>query len=514
MTVSTTTRLAGPFTGTGANADLPFEFKVFAASDLEVTREGTVLTLTTHYTVALNSDQDNDPGGAVTILAAANILGEDVFIGSAVPETQQSDLPSQSAWSPRVVENAIDKLTILIQQIRSVLSRSWLMPIGENGILFPSAADRANMAVGFDSSGDLDLFSSDPSLRADLTALGTTVGGIATDLSDIEDRALLVPIGETIGTLPDLATRLDKFLKFDPVTGDPVAATGTGTGGTLADGTYNDIAVSGGGTAMTIVTSLMSAAARTLNAQTTQALMRSVGLGLGTASLLTTDTDGALAANSDASAPTQKAVKTYVDNAVTGLLDFKGATDCSTNPNYPAASKGDAYVVSVAGKIGGASGTSVDIGDVYLATADNAGGTQASVGASWRVLEHNLVGALLAANNLSDVANAATARANLGILGMVSAASLADPGYISFDIAGDTFTFQWGSGTLSSGGNATLTFSPSYSTFAIAIAGGGSSNNSHQGDTRVTAVSLTTASITTSDNLATTVPYWWAAWGK
>jgi hypothetical protein len=50
--------------------------------------------------------------------------------------------------------------------------------------------------------------------------------------------------------------------------------------------------------------------------------------------------------------------------------------------------------VTVAGKIGGASGKSVDVGDVYVASADNAGGTEASVGTSWFVLEHNLVGAV------------------------------------------------------------------------------------------------------------------------
>jgi hypothetical protein len=126
----------------------------------------------------------------------------------------------------------------------------------------------------------------------------------------------------------------------------------------------------------------------------------------------TAPTAGALTNN------TQIATTAYADAAVaaavTGTLKFKGATDCSANPNYPAALKGDVYVVSVAGKIGGASGVAVDVGDEYFAIADNAGGTQASVGASWSILEHNLQGALLAANNLSDVANAATAVNNLG----------------------------------------------------------------------------------------------------
>lgn len=112
---------------------------------------------------------------------------------------------------------------------------------------------------------------------------------------------------------------------------------------------------------------------------------------------------------------TQLATTAFVIAAITGLLDWKGDTDCSSNPNYPAASKGDAYIVTVAGKIGGASGKSVDIGDVFVAKADNAGGTEAAVGTSWFVLEHNLAGALLAANNLSDLASAGTARTNLGL---------------------------------------------------------------------------------------------------
>lgn len=139
-----------------------------------------------------------------------------------------------------------------------------------------------------------------------------------------------------------------------------------------------------------------------------------------------------LAGATNTQVPSALATKTYVDTAVTGLLDFKGALDASTNPNYPAASKGDTYVITVAGKVGGASGTSVDIGDMVLATADNAGGTEASVGTSWSKLEHNLVGALLSSNNLSDLANAATAFGNIkqaattGATGVVALATQAE----------------------------------------------------------------------------------------
>ena len=87
-------------------------------------------------------------------------------------------------------------------------------------------------------------------------------------------------------------------------------------------------------------------------------------------------------------------VTAAVAAAVVGLLDDKGDLDASTNPNYPAALKGDIYRISVAGKVGGASGVNVNVGDWVRAIADNAGGTQAAVGTSWAVSEANIDGAV------------------------------------------------------------------------------------------------------------------------
>ncbi len=76
-----------------------------------------------------------------------------------------------------------------------------------------------------------------------------------------------------------------------------------------------------------------------------------------------------------------------------------GVIDCSTNPNYPAANKGDVYVVSVAGKIGGASGTTVEAGDWIICNTDSTtAGTEAAKGTYWWHVEHNIVGAEIQGN--------------------------------------------------------------------------------------------------------------------
>jgi len=99
-------------------------------------------------------------------------------------------------------------------------------------------------------------------------------------------------------------------------------------------------------------------------------------------------------------------VQQEITSSLASVMRLKGALDCSTNPNYPAASAGWTYRVSVAGKIGGASGVAVSIGDMIICLADNAGGTQASVGASWQIeTETNAAGGTTVGNNLLSLAN-------------------------------------------------------------------------------------------------------------
>jgi hypothetical protein len=85
------------------------------------------------------------------------------------------------------------------------------------------------------------------------------------------------------------------------------------------------------------------------------------------------------------------ATKSYVDSAVTGLLDYRGSYDASTNL-FPATGgsgllgailKGDFWICSVAGTLGG---ESVTAGDLIISIVDTPGQTASN----WDLIEHNI----------------------------------------------------------------------------------------------------------------------------
>lgn len=119
------------------------------------------------------------------------------------------------------------------------------------------------------------------------------------------------------------------------------------------------------------------------------------------------ETSTTLASNSDTRVPSTKAVKAYADAliAANDAMVFKGVIDCSADPNYPAANRGDTYRVSVAGKIGGGSGPNVEAGDLLLCLTDaTSAGTHASVGANWTIAQTNLDGGVVGPASAADSA--------------------------------------------------------------------------------------------------------------
>ena len=163
MTISSTTRIAGPFIGNGTASVFPFTFKVFSGDDLRVvllpiaTNVETTLVWKTDFSLSLNGNQNTNPGGSITLLAGPLETGFTLTITSDIPNLQPTDLTNQGGFYPEVITDALDRATIQIQQLSDDIGRSIAAPISDASpnMELPVASDRANKVLGFDDNGNV-----------------------------------------------------------------------------------------------------------------------------------------------------------------------------------------------------------------------------------------------------------------------------------------------------------------------------------------------------------------------
>jgi len=172
MTISSNIRKAGPFVGNGTASNFSFTFKVFQAADLEVVRLNvstsveTVLVINSDYTVSLNADQNSNPGGSITLTAGALAAGFNLVITSDIENLQPTDIVNQGGFYPDVIEDALDRATIQIQQLQEAVDRSAKLPIT--------------------SSADADALVADIVVLADNQ---TNIDIVATNIDDVNTTA-------------------------------------------------------------------------------------------------------------------------------------------------------------------------------------------------------------------------------------------------------------------------------------------------------------------------------------
>lgn len=131
--------------GNGSKVDFDFSFKVIEASDLSVgkilnsTEVKTDMVLGVDYTVTINPTTD---GGTVTYMVAPTAL-QDSWIGRVVPATQAQDIPTNGLFRETQVENALDKITMVVQQQQEEIDRCVKLPDISSGItpVLPAPVD-------------------------------------------------------------------------------------------------------------------------------------------------------------------------------------------------------------------------------------------------------------------------------------------------------------------------------------------------------------------------------------
>jgi hypothetical protein len=156
MTISTTASLV-VYEGNGATTTFDYAFLIPAATDVVVTytdADGVSTDLnTSQYSI---TGINNASGGTVTYPLTGSPIANLTFLSirRELPLTQETDFVNQDGFYPQVLEDALDYLTMLVQQVNTVNTQAIRVPADEDPPdELPAAALRANQTLVFDADG-------------------------------------------------------------------------------------------------------------------------------------------------------------------------------------------------------------------------------------------------------------------------------------------------------------------------------------------------------------------------
>ena len=119
MTISAT-KSRWEYTATSGQTVFAYTNKIFADAELEVRSDGVLQTLTTNYTV---SNAGVETGGNVTYVTGLT-SGVKVVIRRVVADTQATKYPAGGSLPSGVIEDDIDRRTIVSQQQAEEIDRA------------------------------------------------------------------------------------------------------------------------------------------------------------------------------------------------------------------------------------------------------------------------------------------------------------------------------------------------------------------------------------------------------
>lgn len=215
MTISTTTSKVG-YNGNGVTTVFSVPFLFLANADLTVVLLSsagveTTLTLSTHYTV---TGAGNDSGGTLTMVTPPAV-GERLTILREVALTQETDYISGDPFPAETHERALDRLTMIAQQLTEVVNRSLRFPVSDTAFPeLPTQPSRASKFLAFDADGELSVASptadSSAALRLDLAASGAGKGA---DLVNFDGKTITPDSVEAPGS-NEFGTGFDQAHQF------------------------------------------------------------------------------------------------------------------------------------------------------------------------------------------------------------------------------------------------------------------------------------------------------------
>ena len=144
-----TRRVVFAASGTGPYA---FTFEILANTDISVYRDDTLLTLTTDYTVTINTNGT----GSVTLTAAPTGATQIAIVGNRTIQ-RTTDFVTGGDFFANTLNDELDQQTIFNQQNAEGLARALQAPQTDPtsiNMTLPRASVRANKTLAFDTNGN------------------------------------------------------------------------------------------------------------------------------------------------------------------------------------------------------------------------------------------------------------------------------------------------------------------------------------------------------------------------
>lgn len=109
------------YTGNGSTANLPFNWRILAKTDVVVKAKNTsgvvtTLVLNTDFTIA-DADVNTDNGGNVVLTTPATWNTQEIFIIRDTSRTQLVNIESSTPFPAATVTKVFDRLTMMIQEM-------------------------------------------------------------------------------------------------------------------------------------------------------------------------------------------------------------------------------------------------------------------------------------------------------------------------------------------------------------------------------------------------------------
>lgn len=242
MTISSTTAKV-TYNGNGSTTVFAYTFRILDDDDILVQLKDTTTgvittqTKTTDYSV---SSVGSASGGNITFVTAP-ASGNQVILTRSVPLLQETDYTEYDTFPAESHESALDKLTMIAQQLNEVVNRSVKVDAGVSGFDGTLPTPTANSLIRFNSGATgWDL--------ASLSDLGAYSFPVGTGI--LAQTAASVSVARTLtGTANEITVTNGSGVSGNPTFSLPSALTFTGktvTGGTFSSPTFTSPTVTGG----------------------------------------------------------------------------------------------------------------------------------------------------------------------------------------------------------------------------------------------------------------------------